>query len=182
MKTTILITLLALTFTPLVTAADDETLDGKRWTISLRLGNFTTSDDAKWSISSARAAGGLEFSRLYTSHTALSVTLDGLAFSSRNMSLAPITVNYKMFPAGNSLRLNGGSKAPVVQPWIGAGAGLYLHESNFWPGDTIYAGAHLSAGAVVPLGSIFEINGELRWAFTSQQRLFSYLMGFGIRF
>ena len=182
MKTTILITLLALTLTPLITSAEDETLDGKRWTISFRVGDFTTSDDAWWNRSSVRAAGGFEFSRLFTAHTALSVTLDGLAFSSRNMALAPLTVNYKLFPAGNSLRLNGEGKAPLVQPWIGAGAGLYLHEPNFWTGDTVDAGAHLSAGAVVPLGSIFEINGELRWAFTSQQRLFSYFMGFGIRF
>ena len=182
MKTTILITLLALIFTPLITAADDETLDGKRWTISLRLGNYTTSDDARWNRSPVRVAAGFEFSRLYTAHTALSVTLDGMAFTSRNLALAPVTVNYKLFPAGNSLRLNGEGKAPVVQPWIGAGAGLYLHEPNFWTGDTVDAGAHLSAGAVVPLGSIFEINGELRWAFTSQQRLFSYFMGFGIRF
>jgi hypothetical protein len=182
MKTLTFITLLALTLTPLVHAADDETLEGKRWTISFRLGSFNTSDDNWLNRSSVRAAGGFEFSRLQTAHTALSVTLEGWAFTSRYFGMAPITVNYKLFPTGNGLRLHGEGDAPAVQPWIGAGAGLYFHEPSYWSGGTVDAGAHLSGGAVVPLGRIFEINGELRWAFTSQQRLFSYFMGFGFRF
>ena len=174
-------TVLLLLLIPAVSVARDDALS-KHWNLSLRLGSFSTSQDTWWNRTSLRAVAGLEITRYNSSRSALSVAIDAISFPGNYAAMVPITVNYKLFPAGNGLLRGEGIKSPPLLPWIGGGMGIYVHEPNWSSSSTIGVGAHVAAGLAIPMGSVFEVNGELRYAFTSDLRIFSYVMGFGFKF
>jgi hypothetical protein len=153
----------------------------KTWSFTFRLGSFNSSNDQPSAVYPARGQADFELTHYFSGRSGFSFNFGGAGFEARHTGIAAISGAYKFFPAGNGASI----RKPRVMPWLGAGLGLYVHEPVFWPfdnGQTINPGGHLTGGVAIPLGNVFELSGELRYAVTSDFRLTSYLMGFGFRF
>jgi hypothetical protein len=163
------------------------------WLIGIRFGGFSDNDRAARYAPYAKSAyspyssdpevtGALDISRLFGKRSGVTLSLEGMAFAGDAVALAPITVTYKYFLLGHGVNPQPGRKAPAVQPWIGAGGGLYTFVLDDVDIVKSRAGAQLSSGLLIPLGRHFDVAGELRYAIASDARILSYTMGFGLRF
>jgi len=153
----------------------------KAWGFAFRVGSFSSSNDAPGWIHSVRGQASFELSHYFSDRSAMCFNVDGLAFESQNFGIVPITAAYKFFPLGNGP----GEGRPFILPWIGGGGGIYRRETSIWRFDdsrSVIPGVHVTGGASIPIGSVFDLNGELRYAVTEDFRLTSVLVGFGLRF
>ena len=181
MRTTAIMVTLALMMLPATAAAQEED-SCKRWSIGLRLGSFSTSSDLPWVSYPVRARAGLEFTRYISNRSAMSLTLDAAIFAGEHFVLVPMTVTYKVFPWGNGFSRSDRNTNPPVRPWLGGGIGIDLHEPSWHSNGMVGIGAHAATGAVIPMGGVFELNGELRYAVTNDYKMLTYMAGFGFRF
>lgn len=181
-KTIAILALAAVLLAPAISGAQEEERV-KTWAFSLRLGGFSTSSYLdRHSHPDVQAAAGLEFTSYFDRRSAISIAVDALSFPGGFTAVVPITAGYKFYPAGNgSIRVAGAKRSPVL-PWIGGGAGIYVFGPGWGTIARINAGAFASAGVQIPLGSIFSIDGEMRYSFTSDLRFLSYTLGLGFRF
>ena len=181
MKSIHTLTIIALLVFPLSLAAEDE-VSVKDWSFTIRIGGFSTSHDEPWNDWAPSGTFGLEMTHYINNSSAVSLTIDGSAFAGDYVGMMPVTVSYKLFPLGNGSVLKRDAKKSPLLPWIGGGAGIYLNGPHRHSVGDITFGTHASTGVIIPFGSSFEINGELRYTVTSDIRLFNYLLGFGFRF
>ena len=181
MRTITILVTLALLMLP-ATAGAQEDDSCKRWSIGLRLGSFSTSSDLPWVSYSERVRVGLEFTRYISNRSAMSLTLDAATEAGEHFALVPMTVTYKVFPWGNGFSRSDRNTNPPVRPWLGGGIGIYLHEPSWYTNGVVGVGAHVATGAVIPMCSFIELNGELRYAVTNDYRMLTYMAGFGFRF
>ncbi len=180
MKKSIIFLLLMLIIATLI-FADDEYYEPARWVIGVKFGGHTLNNDMFDFISPTSFATGFEITTLLTSRTAHSFSVDLFGVPGKKMAMAPVTYNFKVFPFGNSLRIDRFGRPPSFQPWFGAGAGAYVFQAygSAEPGKDYCAS--LAAGAVVPIGRKYEINSELRWILAPGLRATCYYIGFGFR-
>lgn len=184
MKNLLAISILLVILIPGACAAapDDDAVRVKSWAVSLRLGGFSTSNDGTCHRHMPRGTIGLEFTSFIDEHSAYSLTLDGHAFAGDYIAMMPISVSYKLFPLGNNSFRFDGEPGSKLLPWLGGGVGIHLNGPHRDSIADISFGAHLSCGVVIPFGSLFAVDTELRYTATSDIRMFNYLLGFGFRF
>jgi len=180
---------------PTVIQADEPPAEKKEknsaWSVAIRFGGFSDNSGDRWWVPQTKyygydptpqVTGGIDVSRFFGRRNGLTLSIDGMTFAGDAVAMTPMTLTYKYFPIGNGLLTEPGRKPPVVQPWIGIGGGVYtfvLDDTDITRTDP---GAQASAGLYVPLGRHFDVLGELRYAATSDARVFSYTMGLGVRF
>jgi hypothetical protein len=181
---------------PQDTAAQEQESKGaakkkSAWLVGIRFGGFTDNDHATRYGPYAKSAyyspepevtGALDISRLFGKRSGVTLSLEGMAFAGDAVAVTPITVTYKYFVMGNGLNLGPGQGAPAVQPWVGFGGGLYTFVLDDRDIVRSRFGAQLSSGLLIPLGRHFDVLGELRYAMSSDTRILSYTMGFGLHF
>jgi len=181
MRKVAIVATLVLLMLPATAAAQEED-SYKRWSISLRLGSFSTSKDLPWVSYTERVRIGIEFTRYISNRSAMSLTLDAATDADEYFAFIPMTVTYKVFPWGNGFSRSDRNTNPPMQPWFGGGIGVYIHEPSWYSNGVVGIGAHAAGGAVIPMCSFFELNAELRYAVTNDFRMLTYMAGFGFRF
>ena len=114
--------------------AQEEPQKPRNWLVAFRFGGFSdSSGDSRFHDfgkftgynPSPEVTGGLDVSRFIGNRSGLTLSFEGLTFAGSAVVMAPMTLTYKFYPLGNGVAPSAGGRPPAVQPWIGAGGGLY---------------------------------------------------------
>lgn len=196
-STIVALMLVALTAGPLAgmarepEVAADQAPKARHWSAALRVGGFSNSGrDGRWGHLgkftgydvSPNVTSGIDVSRFIGDRSGLTLSFEGLTFAGHAVVMAPMTVTYRYYPLGNGVAPAPGRRPPPVQPWIGAGGGLYAFILDDDAVTDTEPGAQASTGLLVPLSRRFDAVGELKYAVAGDARILSYTLGFGVRF